>query len=163
MGVELDPNAASVARGKGLEVLVGDLNRLINQLSGHCFDCLICADILEHLVNPEMVIKQYSSLLNPGGMIIVSVPNFRHFSVFNQLFIRGEIKYCDAGILDRSHLRITTSRMVISWLSSTGFKIKNKEYIIQQRRYKWLAKMLFGIADEYLASQIIITGIKQTS
>jgi SAM-dependent methyltransferase len=39
------------------------------------FDVIICADVLEHLPDPETVLRDMHSLLSPRGWLIVSVPN----------------------------------------------------------------------------------------
>lgn len=45
-------------------------------LSGRTFDILVYADVLEHLDHPLEVLKDHANrLLNPGGIVIGSVPN----------------------------------------------------------------------------------------
>ncbi len=39
------------------------------------FDTVIMAHILEHVDNPQVVLKQAKQVLNPGGTIIIDVPN----------------------------------------------------------------------------------------
>ena len=41
------------------------------------FDCLIFGDVLEHLVDPEDVLRRYRPLLAPGGVVLVSLPNIQ--------------------------------------------------------------------------------------
>jgi hypothetical protein len=61
------------------------------------YDCIIYADILEHLSEPQEVMKQHISYLKHGGIVYVTVPNFRNWKVFWQLFILGRIEYVEAG------------------------------------------------------------------
>ena len=45
-------------------------------IGGHApYDAVICADVLEHLPDPETVLRDIHSLLSPRGWLIVSVPN----------------------------------------------------------------------------------------
>ena len=38
------------------------------------FDCIICADVLEHLVDPWSVMNKIYSWMKPGGLFILSIP-----------------------------------------------------------------------------------------
>ncbi len=39
------------------------------------FDVVICSEVLEHLDDPESVVSKAYSVLKPGGILIVTVPN----------------------------------------------------------------------------------------
>ncbi len=41
----------------------------------NCFDGIICADVLEHIENPETAIAEMIRIVKKGGFIIISVPN----------------------------------------------------------------------------------------
>ena len=45
------------------------------------FDCVICNDVLEHLVDPWQALNRFSLILKPGGYTVASVPNIRYFKV----------------------------------------------------------------------------------
>jgi ubiquinone biosynthesis O-methyltransferase len=42
---------------------------------GEPYDAVICSEVLEHLDNPESVVSKAYSVLKPGGILIVTVPN----------------------------------------------------------------------------------------
>lgn len=157
-GIELDRRAALLAREKGIEALVGDVNAI--DLAGRKFDSLIYADVLEHLVDPVSVLGKHVALLEQGGTVIVSVPNFRHYSVFRDLFLRGRLRYSDAGIFDRTHLRITTRRMVEDWFSEVRLRTESTVYQAYRRRERYLCAVSFNLAREFLATQVILRGVK---
>ena len=94
--------------------------------------------------------------------MIISVPNFRYYSVLWQLAIRGHIQYVDAGILDRTHLRITTRRMVVDWLSQVGLHTVSWTYKITRRRDKIISAVCLQLAAEFIARQIIVIGSSQS-
>lgn len=160
VGVELNREAASIARGRGLIVLEGDASEVDVGQIGELYDCLIYADVLEHLADPVTVLKRHMKELKPNGTVYVCVPNFRHFSVFWQLYILGHIRYEDAGILDRTHLRITTRKMIIEWFDQVDLELCSYTYIIHRRRDKLMSAVLLGLAREFIASQIGLIGIK---
>lgn len=159
-GIELDHEAALAARENGLEMLEGDVNQINAQLAGREFDCLLYADVLEHIADPVAVLRQHAALLASGGCAIVSVPNFRHHSVLKALFLRGHIRYTDAGIFDRTHLRITTRRMIEEWFGEVGLRTDAIDYRIWRRREKYLSLAALHLFREFFASQVILRGVK---
>lgn len=159
-GIEIDARAAEIARQNGLEVLLGDATASHQQLVGKSFDCVIYADVLEHIIDPVSVLRLHVPLLRPGGKVIISIPNFRHVSVLYELVFRGHVIYVDAGILDRTHIRMTTRRMVEEWISSVGLERLDIKYRMNRRREVWLSACLLGLAREFLASQVIVTARK---
>jgi len=161
VGVEINPEAAKIAKQRGLIVLEGDASEVDVRIDSEYYDCLVYADVLEHIPRPLRVLKRHIEHLKSGGVVYVCVPNFRHYSVFWQLFIRGGIKYVDAGILDETHLRITTRKMVLEWFKQTGIEVLNIKYIIHRRRDKLISSCLFGLANEFFATQIGIIGKKR--
>jgi len=96
--------------------------------------------------------------LKPKGIVYVSVPNFRRYSVFWQLFVRGHVNYVEKGILDRTHLRITTRRMVLERFELAGIDPVKVTFYLARRREKLASACLFGLAKEFIATQIHLVG-----
>ena len=84
----------------------------------------------------------------------MSVPNFRNYSVFWELFVKGHVIYKDAGILDRTHLIITTRRTVLDWFDKAGLIVTHYHYSITGRRNRLISTCLLGLAREFIANQI---------
>jgi SAM-dependent methyltransferase len=87
------------------------------------FDCIFFNDVLEHMVDPSLALALAKKLLAPGGKIIASIPNIRHFSTLWRLVFRGEWSYADCGVLDRTHLRFFTRSSIGEFFRANGFKI----------------------------------------
>src|SRR5512136_2410374 len=51
-GLEMNPDAAAIAKEYLDKILIGDVSDLIDDLPAGYFDCVICNDVLEHLVDP---------------------------------------------------------------------------------------------------------------
>ena len=93
------------------------------------FDCVVCADVLEHIKDPWGALADLFGLLRPGGEIVVSIPNIRNLGVMAEL-AAGDWAYQEAGILDRTHLRFFTRRSFRRALLGAGFEIRSENSIV---------------------------------
>lgn len=121
-GVELTPDVARRAAERLDRVIVGDCEALdlTALLGGERFDCLVAADVLEHLHDPLRVLQRLRGFVTPDATLVASFPNVRHYSVLAGL-VTGHWTYADAGILDRTHLRFFTRREFARLLHEAGF------------------------------------------
>jgi SAM-dependent methyltransferase len=85
-------------------VITADLAEL-GELDVGRFDCIICADVLEHLADPAAALRGLTALLEPDGRVIVSLPNVRYWETFWQLGRHGRWPRRSVGLFDRTHLR----------------------------------------------------------
>jgi 2-polyprenyl-3-methyl-5-hydroxy-6-metoxy-1,4-benzoquinol methylase len=85
------------------------------------FDCIIFADVLEHLRNPEQVLKRALPCLKQDGYIIISVPNIANIVTRLEILL-GRFEYTERGILDKTHLRFFTLASLMRMVSDTGFR-----------------------------------------
>jgi SAM-dependent methyltransferase len=75
LGTEATEHAATIARGRhGVQVRVGDLRELA--LPAAHFDAVVSWHTLEHMARPDDVLDEIARLLKPGGVLLVSVPDF---------------------------------------------------------------------------------------
>jgi 2-polyprenyl-3-methyl-5-hydroxy-6-metoxy-1,4-benzoquinol methylase len=108
VGIEIDDEKAKIAASKLDRVIVGDVETTDLQINGADFDCIIFADVLEHLKDPRNVLRKYGRYLKDGGVFIISIPNVRHLKVLFELVFLGEWKYRPCGLMDEGHLRFFT-------------------------------------------------------
>jgi 2-polyprenyl-3-methyl-5-hydroxy-6-metoxy-1,4-benzoquinol methylase len=122
VGIEVFDSAASAAREKLDQVFLADVEKFEwSRLAGETFDCIVFADVLEHLYDPGEVLRSAVRLLVPGGSVVCSVPNAAHwFMVFG--LMRGQLNYADSGILDRTHIRFFTDRSIVEFLKQHGLE-----------------------------------------
>ena len=93
-------------------------------------DCIIFADVLEHLVDPWATLRRARDLLSPGGTLVVSIPNVLHHSVVRDM-VRGRFDYRDAGVLDRTHLRFFTAATARELVEQAGFTVERMERVVE--------------------------------
>ena len=121
-GVELHKDAYKTAKRRLDVVWNENLNRFDPSFLSRKFDCIVFADILEHLISPWLVLKKFSTALTSGGRMIISVPNIAHPWVISQLQ-KGLFRYEQAGILDVTHLRFFTLSTLFQMCVQAGLKI----------------------------------------
>jgi len=123
-GVDSDRFALdNIPDGVYEEVLELDLNLISDAgpFAARLFDVVIAADVLEHLLEPERVLRSLSNLLRPNGVLIVSLPNVANFSVRVPLLF-GRFDYTDVGILDRTHLHLFTFKSAAQLVANSGMQ-----------------------------------------
>ena len=86
------------------------------------FDYILFADVLEHLRDPEAVLRRCIPALKESGKIIISVPNVANFIVRLSL-LAGKFDYGDRGILDRTHLRFFTLRSLKTMMNEVSCSV----------------------------------------
>ena len=89
------------------------------------FDVVLVADVLEHVRHPEALLDQITSVLAPGGSVIVSVPNFGHWYPRLRVML-GRFDYDRRGILDRDHVRFFTKRSFERLARARGYRVTRR-------------------------------------
>jgi len=132
-GVEFSSPLAERARERLDLVLHCDLNRpeSLDDLQGQRFDCVICADVLEHLQQPDELLQRLRRHLEPDAHLIVSLPNIRHVSAFASIYLGGRFPRRTRGIFDDTHLRWFTIRDGRHLLESAGFAVERTTYALR--------------------------------
>jgi 2-polyprenyl-3-methyl-5-hydroxy-6-metoxy-1,4-benzoquinol methylase len=124
VGIEREPAYAAEARERCDRVIETDVADVPEGLGR--FDCLVAADILEHLVDPWSTLEAYVQMLEPGCRAIVSLPNVAHWSTFARL-ATGSWPRLPEGIHDATHLRWFTRRDAIELLEGAGLQVEHVE------------------------------------
>lgn len=96
----------------------------IYKLLNSDYEYIIMADVLEHLVNPSRVLKKMLKVAHADTKLLISLPNVACWPMRKQLFFKGDFKYQDSGLLDRTHLHFYTYDTLPKFLSENGWKIQ---------------------------------------
>ncbi len=94
--------------------IVGDIRQI--PLAAESAACIVCADVLEHLSNPRMAIREIFRILTYGGRAFIIVPTFYKLDEFNYEHIRQK--------RPTSHLRFFKEELVFDLLREMGFRIE---------------------------------------
>ena len=73
-GIEPSANAAEAARARGLDARRGTLDDV--ELEAGAYDAAVFRHSLEHLTDPVEALRRVREALRPGGLVLISVPNF---------------------------------------------------------------------------------------
>jgi len=150
-GVELMEQAAEIARARLDEVVVANIEKDPLPFQPGGFDCLVCNDVLEHLVDPWVALKTLTRFLKPGGYVVISLPNVRFSEVVKNLVVRKRWEYQEEGVLDRTHLRFFTESSIRALLESAGLVVQQL-HGINPINYAWrlqlLNILLFGFLSD---------------
>jgi 2-polyprenyl-3-methyl-5-hydroxy-6-metoxy-1,4-benzoquinol methylase len=121
-GLEPNPHWATLAGEHYANFHCGTLDETPDEfLRGH--DVVVCADVIEHLPDPESALRRLLGLQGPGAQLVVSVPNIANAWVRANLLF-GRFDYAERGILDRTHLRFFTRSTFVSLLQSVGLTVE---------------------------------------
>ncbi|MEJ7786080.1 MAG: class I SAM-dependent methyltransferase [Solirubrobacteraceae bacterium] len=126
------------------------------------FDCLIAADVLEHLVDPWQVLSQAAELLRPGGTAVISLPNVAYWHGLLRFVRDGRWPLDDQGVFDRTHLRWFTRDDALDLLQQAGLRpvVVEPRYWSSGWRSKWRLLAERTPLDRFLAPQYVISAIK---
>jgi 2-polyprenyl-3-methyl-5-hydroxy-6-metoxy-1,4-benzoquinol methylase len=123
-GIELSESAAAEAEQRLDQVWVGDLSLFDWDQADSDYDVIIAADVLEHIPDPWETLRRLRNKLAAGGKIVASLPNVRYWKVIADLLFRGQFRYTDAGVLDRTHLRFFTRSSLRHLFTQAGYKVQ---------------------------------------
>ena len=162
VGVEINPEAADLARRLYDEVVVGPAEEVLAAIEEQ-FDTILCYDVLEHLVDPWAVLAQLARLSVPGGRLHVSVPNARHLSLMVDVMLRGTFNYQPDGHRDDTHLRWFTPRDLEAAVTGAGFDVVSRSHPALSAPRRALARLTGGKSTEFLVVQCQVLAVRQPS
>ena len=119
-GVDPDKNVEIISNKLSLNVYIGSIHE--NLFSNIKFDLIILNQVLEHIPNPNKLLKEISNKLSQNGQIIISTPNVGSFyrKLFGTSWINWHIPY------HLHHFRFINLK---SMLINNSFEILQKKTI----------------------------------
>jgi predicted TPR repeat methyltransferase len=151
-GIELDAEAAAEAAEAYDQVLTGRVEDVLAQADGP-FDTILTYDLLEHLADPEPVLRRLHGAAATDALLHVSVPNARHWTLVRDLVLRGTFGYTEYGHRDRTHLRWLTRRDLVDLLESAGWHVGQTLHAPLTPAGRALERATGGRSSEFLVYQ----------
>jgi 2-polyprenyl-3-methyl-5-hydroxy-6-metoxy-1,4-benzoquinol methylase len=155
VGLEASESAGEIASNVLDRLVVGNAEQVELDYENY-FDCVVFADVLEHLVDPWKMLRRARTFLRGNGTIVASIPNVQHWSVLVDL-IRGRWEYAQYGIMDSTHLRFFTKRSIRDLFVSTGFTPRTIAPLLGTTARAQIARLATaGLAVPFLARQYLV-------
>ena len=108
-----------------IRFLEADLDRGLPPMDG-AFDYVICADLLEHLRDPDRLLAEIRARLAPGGRLLASLPNSGNI-YFRLNVLAGQFPRDDRGLFDRTHIHFYMWKGWREMLHRNGFRVGRVE------------------------------------
>lgn len=164
IGIEQKKAAARYAEKYLDRVHIDDVVKIQLPYPKKYFDCILYADILEHLIDPCCVLKKYREYLSDEGYIVASIPNVRYYKIIIRLIFGGTWDYMEkGGLLDKGHLRFFTLINIKELIEGSGFRIMDiKRNIVSSRGFRILNYLFLNLFRNFLAYQYFIKAKKSS-
>ena len=162
IGIERDEKLCAQASRNLRKVFLADVEKFDLPFPERYFDCILYADVLEHLQDPQALLQKHIRYLKEDGCAIASIPNIRYYKVILRLVLGGVWDYIESGLLDKTHLRFFTLLNTKELFANAGYKIVEvRRNIIAASGFKILNFLCFNKLKEFLVYQYYIKAIKQ--
>lgn len=155
-----------------------DLNESI-PFKDNFFDLVYIGEVIEHVVDPDKVLRESSRVLKKGGKILITTPNL--CSWYNRILVllgiqpifyetstedpqigAGIMKYIKKGKIPVGHIRIFTKKALVDQLEHKGFKVvavKGAHFAALPKNLRWVDDIIKIYPR--LASGLVIMAEKQ--
>jgi len=132
-GLTINAAEAERARAHYRRVVVANLDQvdLLQLFERGAYDVIVCADVLEHVLQSPRVLHACRELLAPGGSILLSIPNASYCGLIAEL-MAGEFRYRPEGLLDATHVRFFTRATLQRFLAENGWHAEHWETITRE-------------------------------
>ncbi len=122
-GIEYMKDEAKKAGERLDKVFSGPCESFIDELPENYFDVVYFNDVLEHLVDPYMVLEKMKSKIADNGVIISSIPSIRYHNVFIPLLLKRKFEYESSGVMDKTHMRFFTGKSIRNMYENLGYEV----------------------------------------
>lgn len=152
-GVELCQIEGSLQNSTEFDdFIIGDIESIDLPFKESSFDVILCLDVLEHLVDPSALLQKIKTYLKDDGVLITSIPNIRELMTMINIFFKGDFKYTDSGVLDKTHLRFFCKKNIIDLFLDNEFKIV-KITDAKNGKRSVVNRLTFGFFEEFITAQ----------
>ncbi len=123
VGIEPGERSAAYGRRLGLEIVADFLTKAVTDRLGK-FDAIHMSEVLEHIPDPRGMLQLMHSLLRPGGLLCLMVPN--DYNPFQRAFrlVSDEKPW---WLAPPNHVNYFTLDSLTQILLSSGFEITLRE------------------------------------
>lgn len=92
-GVDVEPLACELARGRVARSEIVEASVTALPFGDASFDAVVSADVLYHLDDDALALREYARVLRPGGRIVINVPAHRWLWSYHDVAVHGRRRY----------------------------------------------------------------------
>jgi ubiquinone/menaquinone biosynthesis C-methylase UbiE len=108
------------------------------------FDVVLCSEVLEHIPDPVAAIKEFSRILKPGGILLVTAPfcSLTHFAPYH--FASGLNRYWYEEHLPTMRMKITQITPNGNWFEFIGQELSRARLVSRTYSSAFLGWMMLA-------------------
>jgi 2-polyprenyl-3-methyl-5-hydroxy-6-metoxy-1,4-benzoquinol methylase len=159
-GIDISPEAVRLASAHLTSVRLVEPGAF-DFFEPRSLDGLILADVIEHMPSAWTALQKLSTFVKPGGWIVISVPNMRHYSALCNLLVKGDWPEHDIGIFDATHLQVVTRKRLYRWCAQANLDVEQRfpvHYVLRRPRLgkvvRWVDNLSLRLFTDFLQFQI---------
>ncbi len=162
IGIEINPEAARFGGHHYDRLIIGDAELTDDEhIESESLDCILYADVLEHMRDPWSTLRRHLHWLRPGGYVVASIPNVRYYKAVQDLVLKGRWEYANGGVLDKGHLRFFTLCSVTALFERNGLRLLELDTIERGSDVlKLLNRVVLNRLRPFLVKQYLVLGQK---
>lgn len=124
-------------------------------IENNSFDCVVSFQVIEHIKNDELFVKEISRVLKPGGIFLCTTPNIKMSLARNPWHMR---EYTVQNLYDRlsKHFSNVEKNGVYAGPKAMEYYLKNKESVHKVMRFDvfkmqwWLPRQILQVPYDYM-------------
>ena len=120
--IEPEPENVEICKSHNLDVRPGSVYEL--PMEDASVDTLLFIEVIEHLDDPDLAIREISRVIKPGGKLILLFPNDAFFKMARILTFKFKEAHYDAG-----HVKQWRPGEAKRFVESAGFKVEKTSNI----------------------------------
>ena len=122
-GIDADDRALEKAAERGVAVARVDLDRDPLPFEDGSFDAVVSLDVIEHVLDPAVFVRELARVLRPGGNVYLATPNVRFVGYLRSLVLKGRfpLTSSDPRGWQGGHIHFFTNADLEALLTESGF------------------------------------------
>jgi len=160
-GCDISKTAANEAKKRGMDALCVDFNNGYLPYADASIDNISCIEVIEHVIDPQEILKEMYRILLPGGKLVLTTPNIRYFRNLACLTFKGIFPHTTASsfVWGGGHFHYFTRKDLVLLLSRVGFKKIKFQIAHGQFRKSWKRRLIHKIAGDSIFGEWFCGGI----
>jgi len=133
-GVDVCPSFIIRCREK---ILNAEMVDIIEYKTDKKFDLITLIELLEHVKEPEAVLKHVNGLLKENGQILITVPILDSLSSKWSRLRKKTTRLSQCQAIDETHLNAFTRNLIFAIIVKAGFIVKKWSYCYNPLPYRF--------------------------